>query len=130
MKLSEARQLLEAGHSCQQIAKLAGLSANDIREALGINAAYVKELVEVGHNLPSIIYLTGSSDKWVINRFKELNIKPPDQRRKINDDSAMRLYRMGKNDHQIALTLDVSPSAICLWRKKNNLPALNKRGTN
>ena len=62
MKLSEAKQLLKSGHSCQQIAKLAGLNANEIREALGINAAYVKELAEAGHNMPSIIHLTGSND--------------------------------------------------------------------
>jgi len=43
--------------------------------------------------------------------------------KKIDDARAMELYREGKTDSEIGKEFGVTAVAICLWRKKEDLPA-------
>ena len=121
MKLSEAKTLLETGYTCAEIAKLAGVKPNEIREALGIDAAYVKRLAEAGHSRTEIQRLTGADYKWVDSRIGDHGAKLKNGRIKIDWSLAPELYREGKNDAEIAFALGCTPPAVSKWRKRNGL---------
>lgn len=123
MKLSEARIMLESGYSVNEIARKANIGAEEVREALGINTSYVKQLCEAGHSRSEIQELTGSDYTWVDRRLKELNERPADKRFKVNWELAPELYNKGWNDSDIARKLRCSPSAVRNWRDRNNLPS-------
>ena len=128
MKLSEAKQLLEAGHTCAEIAKLAGVKPNEIREALGINGDLVKRLYNEGYSRSDIKQLTGSSHGWADRQLASMDVKAVDRRRTINWDYVAALYREGKNDCAIAREIDCSSTTIQRWRKKQGLPRNANRG--
>lgn len=45
------------------------------------------------------------------------------ERKKPDWDRGLELYRLGKNDGEIAVELGVSVGAVCGWRRRNGLPA-------
>ena len=45
------------------------------------------------------------------------------ERKKPDWSRGLELYRLGKNDGEIAVELSVSIGAVCGWRRRNGLPA-------
>ncbi|MBE6987981.1 MAG: hypothetical protein E7432_04290 [Ruminococcaceae bacterium] len=55
-------------------------------------------------------------------------VKPRKVFRHSSDEAKMELYKKGKNDYEIGRELNIAPTAICYWRKKNGLKAIGKKG--
>lgn len=84
MKLSECKRLLDEGWSCLQIGKKAGVSAQDVRDAFGIDADMVEQLYNEGMDKTQIIFKTGSSEHWVRTQMSKRGLENRDRRRREN----------------------------------------------
>lgn len=123
MKLSEAKEMFELGYMIIEIAREAKVTPKEVREALGLDAAYVKKLYDSGHSRVEIQRLTGASYTWVDNRLKEVGIGRGATRPEVDWSLAPGLYNEGKNDTEIALELGCTSQAVYKWRRQNGLKA-------
>ena len=127
MKLSEAKQLLESGHTLQEISKLSGESVHDLKFALGINNEYLQGLHSDGLYDEDIAHKSGLTVAAIRAWRRTQNLKSNYSNKRTWTGEAMRLYEAGKNDTDIAYALGLSISAVNKWRLKAGLPMQSKR---
>lgn len=68
------------------------------------------------------------SSKLEMCRF--LGVEPPKRKPKnaLDEKMALVYYKAGMTDQEIAERLDVSETAVCVWRKSAGLPFKNQKG--